>query len=132
MNKINAQEFILQRSNELHKYKNHPIFEFLKKVKKRNKSAFLKILFCFGEIDKEDTEIHYPCDLYTDKDRRIHNWCKKAFLLVCPNINFGNDENKKFVFDWKVCWKTEDMDEIIFNKYIFPFLPPVPMESLEF
>lgn len=106
----------------------------VEQTKKKNLDAFLRVMFCFGEIDEGDDEIHYSVFLDNRKNKNIHQWVKKAFLLVCPKIRFGSEEKQDdyYPFDWKVTWDHGEMDEIVFNKYIFPFCPPVKTESLDF
>lgn len=85
----------------------------VEQTKKKNLDAFLRVMFCFGEIDEGDDEIHYSVFLDNRKNKNIHQWVKKAFLLVCPKIRFGSEEKQDdyYPFDWKVTWDHGEMDE---------------------
>lgn len=119
--KINL--FHSQRRNRLLENGNHPIFIFLRNLKKQNQKAFEKILFYFGEMSV--VEQQDPCICWAP-DETYLNICKEAFQILCPNIKFITKDT------FRLEWKKDEMDPIVFDKLIFPDFLFIDKNTLHF
>jgi hypothetical protein len=53
--------------------------------------------------------------------------CKKAFMILCPNVQFPSMES---IF--RVEWTKGEMDPVVFDKFIFPDFLFINKNDLEF
>jgi hypothetical protein len=77
-------------------------------------------------------QIKIICTQYWCVDKKFINIIKKSFKMISPNCVF---EIKKFddnMISFRVKWKENEINPIVFNKIIFPDFSIIPKENLEF
>lgn len=129
---MEEEDFRVQRAKEFAKFPSDlPIFRFLRRCKREHATVFNKLLFFFGEIDIDDKD-----------DRQTMSWCtdnddlpliEEAFSLICRHgrleVRYISDDMIEFRLKWD---KDEDIQQVVFNKIIFPDFCILPKHSLDF
>lgn len=122
------KDLISKRNNELIKYHNHPLISFLRNVKKTHIKAFERIMFYFGEFSEYEKQ-HRVISWASSDDDETHQIMKNAFQLLSPDMIFYEGEDD-YIFEFRVEWVS--IDDIVFNKHIFPDFCVVDKSTLTF
>jgi hypothetical protein len=121
------QAFLKQRNIEIAPYKDHPICLFFRTIQTTNAKQVL--LFYFGEINSAAQFYKWSV---TKEQMEWKDIIEKAFLTVCPNIKLEYHQCDFFGSFLTIEWKSDQMDPIVFNKFIFPNYCIVDKNRLEF
>ena len=105
-----------------------PIFIYLRDLKERNIECYLKILFFFGEIDEMDNIDTISWIV----ERKYMKEIKKGFKIINPGCKFEIINYENNMVSFKVYWKENDFNPIIFNKILFPNFCIIPKKDLNF